>query len=363
MTIDELQSKTIDWLRFPMIIGVLLIHSYKPPMNNGGMLLGNDHIVYPLFQFLRNLSSEVVARLSVPMFFLIAGFLFFQAARFDRSFYWKKLKSRFRSLLVPYLFWITFGILLYFLLQRVFGFTQLAYGSVPLIAKWDLVDYLRCFWDLRAPSYPLIYPLWFIRDLMVTMLLSPLLYLLLKYLKEGALLLFLLFWVFGFPIHLTGVNISALFFFLLGGYFRFYNKNLITECRRAFRFSLIAYPVIAVLDACTKGLVINAYIHNAGILLGILFLFNVVSFLLERRKLTVGTFLPGASFFLFAVHEQSLSQIRKSLTAVFPPYVSQMNDVVLYLLPMVILIPIVLILYYLLKKYCPALLRIMVGTR
>lgn len=363
MTIDELQSKTINWLRFPMIIGVLLIHSYKPSINNGGMLLGNEHIVYPVFQFFRNLSSEVVGRLSVPMFFLIAGFLFFQATRFDRSFYWKKLKSRFHSLLVPYLFWITFTIVLYFILQRVLGITQLAYGSVPPIAQWNAMDYLRSFWNLRSPSYPLIYPLWFIRDLMITMLLSPILYLLMKYMKGEAVVLFFLFWVFGFPIHLTGVNITALFFFMLGGYFRLFNKNLILECRKLFRFSLIVYPVIAISDACTKGLPVNTYIHHAGILLGILFLFNAVSFLLEHRKLAVGTFLPGASFFLFAVHEQSLSHVRKSLTAVFPPGVSQTNDVVLYLLPMLIIIPVALILYYLLRRYCPTVLGIMAGTR
>lgn len=363
MTKDELQSKTIDWLRFPMIIGVLFIHSYKPPINKGGMLLGNESVAFPVFQFFRNLSSEVVGRLSVPMFFLIAGFLFFQAAKFDRSFYFKKLKSRFHSLLVPYLFWISFTIVLYTLLQRVFGISDLAYGSVPPMSQWGVVDYLRSFWNLRSPSYPLIYPLWFIRDLMVAILLSPLLYLLIKRLDWVAVILFLLFWMFGFPIHLTGVNITALFFFMLGGYLRISRKNMVTESRKLFRFSLIAYPIVAVADACTKGLAINAHLHHMGILLGILFLFNAVSYLLEHRKLTVGTFLPGASFFLFAVHEQSLSQIRKSLTAIFPPYTNQMNDIALYLLPILIIVPTALFLYYVLKRFCPVMLRFMAGAR
>lgn len=363
MTIDELQSKTIDWLRFPMIIGVLLIHSYKPPINKGGMLLGNEHVVFPVFQFFRNLGSEVVGRLSVPMFFLIAGFLFFQAVGFDRAFYFKKLKSRFHSLLVPYLFWNAFGIVVYLFLQRICGLSQLAYTSVPPIADWGLTEYLRSFWDLRSPQYPLIYPLWFIRDLMVTMLLSPLLYWLMKRLKLLAVLLFFCIWLFGFSFHLTGINGTALFFFVLGGYFRISQRNLVADSRSLFRFSLIIYPVVAVADALTKGIAVNSYIHHLGILLGILFLFNVVSYLLEHKKLTVGTFLPGASFFLFAVHEQSLSQIRKSLTAIFPPYVSQTNDVALYLLPVLIVVPVALFLYYLLKKYFPAVLRFAIGAR
>lgn len=326
------------------------------------MLLGNDQVVYPVFQFFRNLSSEVIARLSVPMFFLFAGFLFFQAVRFDRSFYFKKLKSRFHSLLVPYLFWNALAIVTYFILQRALGFTQLAYGPIPSVSQWDVIDYLRCFWNIRSPHYPLVYPLWFIRDLMVTMVLSPLLYLLMKRLKLVALLLFGLFWFFGLPLQLTGINVAALFFFMLGGYFRLSQKNLVTECRKLFRLSLIAYPMVAVADAFTKGLTFNPYIHQIGALLGILFLINVVSYLLEHRKLTVGTFLPGASFFLFAAHEQSLSQVRKSLTLLFPPG-TQMCDIILYLLPMLIVIPAALTVYYLLKKYYPAALKVMVGAR
>ncbi|MEG1660078.1 MAG: acyltransferase family protein [Bacteroides sp.] len=363
MTTDELQSKTIDWLRFPLIIGVLLIHSYKPAINDGGRIMGNEQVVYPVFQFFRNLSSEVVGRLSVPMFFLIAGFLFFQAIPFNKACYLRKLKSRFHSLLLPYMFWNSFTILAFFFLQQVMGFSQLAYGSAPLVAQWEATDYLRCFWDIRPPHYPLDYPLWFIRDLMVTMLLSPLLYLLFKRFKQVALLFFLLLWITGTSIPLTGINTMAIFFFMLGGSARLSQMNLVTASRKLFRFSLLVYPVAAIADALTKGLAFNGYLHNAGILLGILFLFNGVSYLLEHQKLTIGTFLPGASFFLFAVHEQALSQIRKSLTTIFPPGSNQTCDVMLYLLPLIILLPIVLFLYYLLRKYLPSILRIMVGAR
>lgn len=363
MTQDELQSQTINWLRFPLIIGVLFIHSYNPFLKNHVILAEIEHGAFPVFHFLRNLISEVVGRLSVPLFFLIAGFLFFQATGFNRQFYFKKLKSRFHSLLVPYLFWNAFGIFVYFMLQQVLGFTALAYGPVPSIAQWDVLDYLDSFWGLRSPSYPLIYPLWFIRDLMITMLLSPLLFLLIKYLGLVALFLFGLLWMFGFSTHLTGVNIIALFFFMLGGYFRISEKNMITECRKLFGFSLIAYPVVALVDAYTKGLPYNSYIHLTGVLLGILFFINVISYLLEHRKLAVGNFLPGASFFLFVTHEQSLSQIRKSLTAVFPPLVNQMNDIILYLLPMLILIPVTLGLYYLLKRSFPSVLLFILGAR
>ncbi|MEG1007488.1 MAG: acyltransferase family protein [Bacteroides sp.] len=362
MTIEELQSKTIDWLRFPMIIGVLLIHSYKPPINKGGMILGNDQLIYPVFQFLRNLGSEVVARLSVPMFFLFAGYLFFQATRFDKPFYVKKLNSRFHSLLIPYLFWNAFAILTFAFLQQVLGLYSLAYGPVPLVAKWDIMDYFRCFWDFRPPHYPLVYPLWFIRDLMITMLLSPLFYLLLKRLKRAAMLMFFLFWITGLSVHFTGINTMGIFFFMLGGSLRLSRRNMVTECRKFFRFSLIAYPILAVSDALTKGLFFNSYIHNAGILIGVLFLINAVSWLLDHKKIAVGTFLPGASFFLFAAHEQSLSQIRKSLTALFPPG-TLFCDVMLYVLPLLILIPLVLSVYYLLKKHFPSILRIMVGAR
>ncbi|MBP1614115.1 MAG: rane protein [Bacteroidetes bacterium] len=362
MTDEELQSKTITWLRFPMIVGVLLIHSYNPNLNNGGMLFRDIPVTYPLFQFIRNLSSEVVARFCVPLFFLIAGYLFFyRISTFTPSIYADKLKKRIHSLLVPYLFWNAFALLAYVLLQEVFGIHNLAYGALPKVSAWEWTDYLRCFWDIRSPHYPLIYPLWFIRDLMITSLLTPFIYIGIKHLKAFFPLAFFFIWVFSLPIGVVGINTGALFFFSIGAYFSLNQRNLVTEGRKLFRFSML-YPMVALADTLCKGHNIDTYLHPIGILLGMLFTINLISYLLQKNRIKESTYLAGVSFFVYAAHEQMLSQIRKMLVTVIPPQ-SESAYFALYLLPMLATILITLAIYYLLKKYCSAAMKIMVGAR
>lgn len=42
MTNDELQSKVIDFLRFPLIVCVVFIHNYSSTLIGNGIEMGND---------------------------------------------------------------------------------------------------------------------------------------------------------------------------------------------------------------------------------------------------------------------------------------------------------------------------------
>lgn len=76
MTDEELQSKTITFLRFPMMVGVVLIHAHiYEVFVNGINLLGGGNLLY--IKQLRILFQEVFASVAVPLFFFFSGFLFF----------------------------------------------------------------------------------------------------------------------------------------------------------------------------------------------------------------------------------------------------------------------------------------------
>ncbi|WP_277638236.1 acyltransferase family protein [Bacteroides graminisolvens] len=352
MTPQEVQSKTIAWLRFPMIIGVLLIHSYNPIHPKG-----------EVFVFVRNLSSEVVARFCVPLFFLIAGYLFFyKLKQFNGATYREKLRKRASSLLVPYLFWNLWAIATYVVLQEVFELRTLAYGPVDRVETWQIADYLRCFWDIRAPHYPLVYPLWFVRDLMVTVLLTPLVYAGIKRLPHLFIAALFVAWIGGFSFRVTGLNTGAIFFFSIGALLSIQGRNMVTECRKIQRFSWVAYPAIALADTLCKGTVATTYLHPAGLLLGIVFTFNITSWFIEKEKIRPRHFLASGSFFVYAAHEQMLSQIRKTLVT-FVPDTSETASFILYLLPLLLTVGITLALYYLQQRFVPALSRFTVGKR
>ncbi len=113
--------------------------------------------------------ADALPRIAVMLFFAVSGFLFFVGNDGTASQQARKIKSRVRSLLVPYLVWSAIAIVIYYVLQ-----------ALPLTAGWftnssrrvvgrSVVD-LVMIWLFD----PIAYQLWFLRDLFLVVLLTPL---------------------------------------------------------------------------------------------------------------------------------------------------------------------------------------------
>ena len=88
---EELQSKTISFLRFPLIVGVVFIHSmFKSVIFNGVDVMQTGS--FPFYTTIAYLFSEILARIAVPLFFFISGFLFFYKTPFNTHFYIQKFQ-------------------------------------------------------------------------------------------------------------------------------------------------------------------------------------------------------------------------------------------------------------------------------
>ena len=110
MTSDQLLSKTISYLRFPLTVGVVFIHfDLSKGLDIGGMTQGLNNPDW--YFFIINLISGTLATIGVPLFFIISGFLFFYHKDFNRDVYKQKLVSRAKTLLVPYILWNFIAIL------------------------------------------------------------------------------------------------------------------------------------------------------------------------------------------------------------------------------------------------------------
>ena len=89
-------SRVIDFLRFPLIVGIVAIHAWS------ATAFPADYTANLIIQFFR---SEI-CRIFVPLFFAISGYLFF--VRYDggtSDFYKRQWRRRLFTLLVPYLLW------------------------------------------------------------------------------------------------------------------------------------------------------------------------------------------------------------------------------------------------------------------
>lgn len=112
-----------------------------------------------------------LAEIAVPAFFLMAGYLF--AGRMGESGWWlRQVKSRLRSLVIPYVFWNVayWGFLT--VPSVVLGLVGVKYGGIELIeglmgSKWDVLG-------LMPLSFSALGLLWFVRCLIVIAAISPL---------------------------------------------------------------------------------------------------------------------------------------------------------------------------------------------
>lgn len=157
-------------LRFVMIIGVVVLHTplYIPVVNIGS---GWFDLTKAFFQ-------NAVFRSSVPVLACISGYLLFRSGLDQR--YGELLRKKVRTLALPFLFFNLSLVLVLLIIESQFDLS-FTYQLYPI----DLTTLLNAALGLSAS--PLNYPLNFLRDLFVLMLLAPVFGWLLR--RTGALAL------------------------------------------------------------------------------------------------------------------------------------------------------------------------------
>ena len=184
-----MQSKVIDVLRFPMIVGVVLWHSFLKVLWDWIFRIqGYRYIILPLFYI------TYFGFSGSSFIFFISGYLFFFRTTFSVDVYKKKLKSRIKTLLIPYLFW-NFVVLVGHWIVTVLSPVQLTSGAYKQVSDYTVCDYLISFWNING--MPVNGALWFIRDLMVMLVFSPLVYWCLRYFRWYILLVLGCIWLVG----------------------------------------------------------------------------------------------------------------------------------------------------------------------
>lgn len=349
---EQLQSKVISFLRFPLCVGVVLIHVGTNTENCPS---------HPLFDSVQYLFAQILARVAVPLFFAFSGFLFFNKNEcFTFSNYKEKLRKRFWNLLIPYLFW-NFMPILYLLLGRFLGLGSL-YGI-----GFTLVDWIKPFWNNYTPpfngeaiaSYPINIPFWYIRDLMVTVILSPIIYFMTRRFRLVFVVILCVLWITNCWFLLTGVNITALFFFSLGAYFSICKKNFSELLRPHTAILGILYLILIIPLFITKELTWNP-LRRVGILFGMAFWISLVSRLVATRKWRINSFLSESSFFIFAYHSVVLLLIGDIVNASFS---TDVMCTIQYLSTAAVIVLVGLSIYYILKKWFPRFTAFITGGR
>ena len=196
-------SEKIKLLSTIAIVLVLHIHSGFHDDEIQGMKLNH---------YSQEIISTLVGRCAVPLFYIISGYLFFLKVPDGLRSITEKMRKRVDSLLIPYIITSVFYVTFLFLIDSIPATSKFANSSIlpQLQQSWPRV--LVAIFYGHSGGMPLAFHLWFVRDLLILVLLSPLWYVLLRYLGWWWVLLALLPAYLGLAYFPT----TALFWFSLG---------------------------------------------------------------------------------------------------------------------------------------------------
>ena len=311
-----LQSKTIDFLRFPLAVMVVFIHMNPKVINfpDADFSLWSWHGLYNLIGIT---FSHTLSNIAVPTFFLISGFLFFiNIQDWDWTTYRIKIKKRVKTLIIPYVMWNLVPFILTILtMLMVVWLRDTSINNVLVFIKkhgpYIFYDYHvwgenRVNWlgeHLRMTG-PYDLPLWFLRDLIVVTLCSPLIFWVVKRIKIWAISILFIAYISRIWPLIPGLNISAWFFFSIGAYFAIYKINIIQWVRK---YAIIFLPLSIVLLTASiiydgSNTIIGQQILPLYVCSGVPSIIYIASVCLSKFQIQPSKFLVSSCFFIYALH-------------------------------------------------------------
>lgn len=340
---------SIELLRFPLAVLVVMEHTLPHYTVNG-----TQFIAYLIFDtFLRDNS--------VPVFFFISGFLlFYNTDKWNIGVWCNKIKRRIHTLFIPYIIWNVYAIL--------FLWVTMSCGMTAYMANGaDFTPSIRnitnCFWKydgaLANVYLPSIFPInistWYVRDLIIMCLISPIIYWILKKFPTLTIITVSIIWF------LTK-EYTALFFFTVGAYYSIHKRSLPILSLKCITTVIIVY-ILSASIVCIYPKILEQckfqYFKEINIITFLFLAFHISG---KIKNTSNTTFISGASVFLFLSHQPICGKINNIIIFILQPqsieYITIIN-----LLAITITVASILYIYYLLLKYMPNTLYVLTGRK
>lgn len=282
---------------------------------------------------------SLLTEIAVPYFFIISGFFFFRISYTVDDYLWM-IKKKFHSLFIPFVFWNVIGA-----------------GFLLFIDAGKIGDsLLSCITNLlRSDWYG---PLWYVRDLMILMLLYPV-YGWLFRINNGILysvciLISFYYWI---PVDSSILSTESILFFLIGG--------VLSNCPKAFEYRLPLWSLCLLafvwFGTCAHIIpILSVYMHRMNILIGVVVFWQLLNFLGERVRCCIIP-LTEYSFLLYVMHAYPMKAIKRLAGAVFYG-----NDVAALLTYLFLPLLVAVLIYYVgrvCKRLFPHAFSIVLGGR
>ena len=377
----ELQSKTINFLRFPMAIAVVFIHTHA----DVGNLVDADFKFFSwqgIYNVVGVLFSHVLSHIAVPLFFFISGLLFFINFReWSWLRYRKKIKSRIYTLIIPYILWNLIPFLLFLLGYMVIGVKN---HSLEEIKNFLYSTNINLFYDYHSwetvtnwfgkkvvMSGPFNFPLWFLRDLIFVSVLTPLIYYLINKLKVIFIILLLFAYLSNVWISIPGLSVLACFFYSLGAYISINLINVFAILKKYRKIVLTTSLILLFESVVYYGMntIIGSFFYPFFIIFMSSCVFYFAFLFVDKSHLMVGNTLISSCFFIYVFHCMPLPLfgnlnhlIRVFLLKIMPGQ-SPVDMVIVYFANPFFTVAICVFLFRILTMFLPRVSGVFMGNR
>lgn len=335
----QIESRVIEWMRFPLAVLVVFVHV---PRQTGNII--------------EWMLSDAIASMAVPIFFILSGFLYFINIDFPtkpQKWYIQKTMSRLKSIAIPYLFWAMLPIII-FSIRKIVGMIIHWHGPEMLIEGLSKLNFYHILWE-SGNGGPEYLPLWFLRDLLILCILTPLLSLFIKYFKYTSLLILLIASIFNIWIPIPGFSATSSLFFSIGAWCAIHRVSMFQICKHLF-YPSIVLSIICIILLYFKiiPLVIYNVITIPTCMYG-MWLFCI------KKSISSTPILTSATMFIYLAHGYLIAtpQVWDLTHQIFPS--NMIGELIGYFIIPTITILLLVFIHWILRKIAPQTMNIICG--
>jgi surface polysaccharide O-acyltransferase-like enzyme len=303
-----------------------------------------------IFHFVQHLWRNYICIVFQPLFFTISGYLFFIGFNGARNEFFKKYKSRFKSLVIPYLFWNIACLLQMFALK----YNPVTGSLINSDYSGLLTSGIRS-WLYHLFIEPAGFHLWFLRDLILIVCFTPIIWFLNKYV-----------WYLFIPILIIGdlcglPYIGSFVPFALGALFAIKKVNIE---KKISGYIVLIIGLIFVLLAILHEIFLPEASKFTFYLAQVLFLFIWFGYDTVYKKGITFDFLKMVApytFFIYVFHEPSINIFKRTILMIGKN--SEISWWFCYFFSPILVIFLSILIAKLMQKYCNNFYKVITGGR
>ena len=288
----------------------------------------------------------------VPTFFLLSGYFFFkkEANEFKLSNYKTKLKKRIHTLLIPYIIWCILALILYII------FYYIKYNSFPFT---NITSLITCFFFHNGTiifPFPINGPLWYIRDLIILVIFSPIIFFILNNLNSTKFTLLICFIILPYLQLPLSLLFIGFIWFSIGASISIKKRNIISSFTK-YNIIYVTYPLLICLNVLSRDYIIHTIIMQTTIIAGVCFIIKLSYLIFNKFKITSCNY--GALVMFIYCSHFIVDYIKPIYTHIFSNSHLILTHIFIGLTTLIICV----FLYNILNKIFQNTLKIIIGNR